>query len=713
MTRLEKKKKEIFISQELYSRLLDIKKHSLSIIEAPAGYGKTTAIKHFLADIPKRNQRWYTATSDIYGDSLAWFLKQIIELDDKNKDRLEKVVRLNRSNIQEVTDIIMSLDIKQETYIVIDNFQFISKEWFYQLFFALGNIPGDKLHIVILTQDFNDYLMILNQMDCCYININNLRLMPDDILSYAKQLDVSLSKEKAEMIYKTCDGWIAAVDIILRNGHGDDINQFDMNGLLSQFYFNKMSKEEQILSLRFSYFESINKNELSEIFGDNQDYSIFLKMPLVRYDEASDSYFLHEILNKFLQKKLEQYDAQFRNDIANHTGKFYLRKGKINLAVAYFYLANNYIKILQTDIAGLFGEIFHETPFHILAKNVLANVSDQDISDNPISALRLIMGMFGGADFIGYEKELNRCYPIIKAKNDNELLADYYIVEAFGKYPNLKDMTKCYAKAQELLNGKTSKVINIKDPFFFGITSMWMAFYIEAGSMFKSADDLKEMMDIYNKITNNHGSGVYELYLAECHSSQGNFEDSQIMLYQASLECKKGQNVSVSYGIPLLMGINAVYQDDMLKFKEAIDYLESDSRAYDFMIGRNLNITMTEVARSYLLALLFEPHKSSHSFTRMQEDSVTDVNFNNLIVKQNRITEMVIRKDYMRAIASLESFLKIDSRLLSAGVRGRILSSLALINLVMGRALKAVDYFDEALNMIKKDKCYSYIASFK
>lgn len=721
MNRLTRKEKDVFLSQELQNKLSNIRKNSLSIIEAPAGYGKTTAIKYFLSDVEKKQQRWFTATSDVYGDSLAWFLRQIVELDEKNRKKLENISRINRSNIQEVTDVFLSLDIKEETFIVIDNFQFIAKEWFYQLFFALGNIPGENLHIIILTQDFRDYLMILNQLDCCYINANNLILMPEDILSYAKQLDIILSKETAEEIYKVCDGWVAAVDIILRNGlnNNNDAVQFDMNSLLSQFFWNKMTRMEQLTSLRFAHFERMSRNDVLQILseadtqGNKSDYSIFLKMPLVRYDEVSDTYFLHEILNRFLQKKLEQCDKELYCEIVNQTAELYLSKGMISVAVGYFYMADNYTRIIQTDLSGLSGEMFHGTPFHMLAKKVLTNISDKDISDNPISALRLVMEMFGGADFVAYERCLKKCYSLIEAKNDNLLMAEYHIVEAYGKYPDLKAMTQCYRKAEELLNGHISKVINVKDPFFFGITSMWMAFYTVSGAMFEIADDLKEMMNVYNRITNNHGAGVYELYVAECYSSQGLFDDSEIMLHRADLECKRGQNVSVAFGVPLLMGINAVYQDDMVKLKEAIDYLERDSRSFAFMQGRHLNTTMIEVARSYLLALMLEPHKSVHSWTRMTSDSVTDVTFSNLIVKQSRITEMVIKKNYRQAIASLEAFLKVDYRLISVAVKGRILTSLSLINLVMGRTKKAVDYFDEALNMIKKDKCYSFIASFK
>ena len=71
-------------------------------------------------------------------------------------------------------------------------------------------------------------------------------------------------------------------------------------------------------------------------------------------------------------------------------------KGKTNTAVSYFYLADNYVRILQTDLAGLSGEMSHEVPSHTLARKVLGKVTDQDISDNPISAVRVIMELFGG-----------------------------------------------------------------------------------------------------------------------------------------------------------------------------------------------------------------------------------------------------------------------------------------------------------------------------
>ncbi|MEI3503795.1 MAG: hypothetical protein V8Q42_09180 [Anaerovoracaceae bacterium] len=47
----------------------------------------------------------------------------------------------------------------------------------------------------------------------------------------------------------------------------------------------------------------------------------------------------------------------------------------------------------------------------------------------------------------------------------------------------------------------------------FGCTSMWYLFYSRAGAMMKTADALAGTIDIYNRLTGDHGAGAAELYL--------------------------------------------------------------------------------------------------------------------------------------------------------------------------------------------------------
>ena len=110
----------------------------------------------------------------------------------------------------------------------------------------------------------------------------------------------------------------------------------------------------------------------------------------------------------------------------------------------------------------------------------------------------------------------------------------------------------------------------------------------------KTAEALAGTIDIYNRLTGDHGAGAAELYLGEALSVQGRFEESDITAYRAAMLPEQAGNITVIYGSSLLLGINAIYRGDMTGLGKAVDYLETKSSSCAFMQGRSLNRHMVE-----------------------------------------------------------------------------------------------------------------------
>ena len=89
---------------------------------------------------------------------------------------------------------------------------------------------------------------------------------------------------------------------------------------------------------------------------------------------------------------------------------------------------------------------------------------------------------------------------------------------------------------------------------------MWYLFYRTPGKMLETADDLQDMLEVYNRLTGGHGAGACELYLGEAYSVQGKFDESDIYAHKAAMCSEQTQNATVTYGAALLLGINAIYQ---------------------------------------------------------------------------------------------------------------------------------------------------------
>ena len=65
-----------YYSDELREKLLKIGTASLTMVEAPAGYGKTTAVRLAMETVPEDEVFWYTATESMADGSMDWFIHQ-------------------------------------------------------------------------------------------------------------------------------------------------------------------------------------------------------------------------------------------------------------------------------------------------------------------------------------------------------------------------------------------------------------------------------------------------------------------------------------------------------------------------------------------------------------------------------------------------------------------------------------------------------------
>lgn len=137
------------------------------------------------------------------------------------------------------------------------------------------------------------------------------------------------------------------------------------------------------------------------------------------------------------------------------------------------------------------------------------------------------------------------------------------------------------------------------------------------------------------------------------------------------------QNATVTYGAALLLGINAIYQSDMISLQKAIEYLETKALAYPFLQHTAINTQMAETVRTYLLGLMMEPDRSV-AWARGSADMLGDLTFTNFMAKTNRITDLILKKNYKRAIASVEASLQLDPRLISLSTRNFMCVGLAL-----------------------------------
>lgn len=329
----------------------------------------------------------------------------------------------------------------------------------------------------------------------------------------------------------------------------------------------------------------------------------------------------------------------------------------------------------------------------------------------PISVLRLCYALFAGADFATFQTMMEQTRRRLEAQDDKSLLGEWHMVAALLEFPDVARMKAHYLQAEELLQG-VCRVFTYQEPYLCGCTSMWYLFYSKPGEMMATADRLEDMMALYNRLTDNHGAGAAELYRGEALCVQGRYDEAEIFAHRAAMLSEEGQNASVTYGAALLLGINAIYQTDMLALQKALEYLEEKAQGYPFLQGTAINRCMVETVRGYLLALMMETDRSAQ-WTQGEADRLGDLTFTNFMVKTTRITDLILNKDYKRAIASVEASLSLDPRLVTLATQNFMHVGLTLCYLAIGKLKKVAEHLDISLTLSEQDRNFTFLASFR
>ena len=711
-----------FFTDRLLSRFRYMENCSLIVLEAPAGYGKTTVMYRMLDSVEETQSsvHWYTSVESLQDRSFNWFIRQIEDIDEESAEKLRALGFLNRSNADEAARIISGIRTDSPVTLVFDNFQFSLDNWQPQILSSLAALPPGGLRTVFISQYFGRLRDVLNAIEgnICFARAADFLLTENDIRKYALQLGTEISPSEIRTIHRMTEGWAAAVSMYI--GHRGDVEIIsdirDINELIDRLFWQKLAPQQKDFLLSICLFDRFSEKDAALLAPDSvlsaEERDLLLRRaPLARYQESKREWYPHELLLSFLRDRLNECADDFRNTVCLRSGEAYERTGMIRDALLCYYRAKDFERILGLRLTAMITEHFDGRSYTDVAIEVLESTPEDIQAKYPLSLLRLCYAIYAGCRFDKFEKQMRRVRKLIESADDRQLLGEWYLVDAFSVFPDLKKMKAKYVKAETLLE-HPSDIFTRDEPFMFGCASMWYLFYAEPGKMLETADVFEDVMNLYNSLTNDHGKGAVEMYRGECYSVQGRFEEADIQAYMAAFLAEQAGNVTITYGSALLLGINSIYRSDMTGLKKAIDYLENKAQGYEFLKGKLLNTYMAETVRGYLLGLMMETGRSV-LWAQGEADSMSDLTFTNFMIKTCRITDLLLKKEYKRAIASVEISLQLDPRLISASTRNFMYCGLALSYLAIGRPIKASEYLDKSLEIAGKDKNYTFIACFR
>lgn len=202
-------------NKRLLDSLNSIFKTPITIISAPIGYGKTTAIREYL-------YRTNAAISwiSIYSNSAEDFWKNFCQAMPCNNDVSSGFMGHgfphDRNAVLQMVNYIEKIDFQHETALVIDDYHLIKNEEITSFILALAKKAIPRFHIVIATRvnfPYDDELLLGGYVNL--ITASVFALEKEDVRRYFEKYNIEISDDKIQVITKFTEGWISALHRVI------------------------------------------------------------------------------------------------------------------------------------------------------------------------------------------------------------------------------------------------------------------------------------------------------------------------------------------------------------------------------------------------------------------------------------------------------------------------------------------------------------------
>ena len=346
----------------------------LTLLSAPAGYGKTTLLADFI-NTSNRSFAWYTL--DEQDSDPTVFLTYLIESLRSMKRAPKTLSRAvgqiaqslldsaeaNISPQRVLTVLINELSEQIETpwLIVLEDYHYVASPVVHQLVdFLLENAP-DGLHIVISTRV--DPPIALARLrargQLAELRTTSLRFRDDEVSKWMGSGLPELSNESLNLLSEKTEGWVAALQIIRSSLSGraaEDVNAM-LSGLsgsqqfvfdyLADEVFKRLPEDTQEFLLRTSILQQMDVPVCNAVAAVQNAQSILEKLEkqnlfLSSLDSQRRWYRYHHLFREFLLSRLQRVETGSIIGLERSAGAHYESQGELEAAFSHYVNAKDF-----------------------------------------------------------------------------------------------------------------------------------------------------------------------------------------------------------------------------------------------------------------------------------------------------------------------------------------------------------------------------------
>lgn len=355
--------KNIISREKLHQKLQRGAKSKLTLVVAPAGYGKTTAVLDWLSKCGLASA-WLSV--DVYDNNPVLFwryfcaaLERIAPGISQNTEYVFDSPGLLQANIQINIIIDRLTELKSDFLLVLDDLHLINEPSILDgLSYLISYLP-EKMHLVIIsrTESGLDTAQLRIKWQIERFDQKDLRFLNSDISRFFEARGFVLESSDLKKVENYTEGWAAslvAVAMSLEDEKGShaaiavlDKSSRDIEEYLKAEVISTWQPEKRDFAIKTSILDTLSVEICEVITGQDNAGQILKEFQegngfLVAVNQPKQEYRYHNLFKNFLYKLLLETDPAGIPDLHRKAADWFREKGLIPEAIEHLLNSGSY-----------------------------------------------------------------------------------------------------------------------------------------------------------------------------------------------------------------------------------------------------------------------------------------------------------------------------------------------------------------------------------
>jgi LuxR family transcriptional regulator, maltose regulon positive regulatory protein len=338
---------------------------ALTLISAPAGYGKTTLAAECLRQQPENRRAWLTL--DEGDNDPVRFIRYLTAALKPTLPHLSKLGEV--PEVRDQLDVLINAltGLSKPVWLVLDDYQVIETQAVHQTFSYLINHRPPNLHLILTTRI--DPPLPLARLRARHqlqeIRVKHLKFSADETLRFmTRTLGLSISATLAATLEKRTEGWAAGLQLAaLSLQSGADISKIVgtqilgtkimgthhpiADYLLAEVYKQQPASVQNFL-LRTSILQRLSAPLCAALTKSETQAQAMLErlerqnLFLIALDNDRHWYRYHPLFAEFLQQRLQTSQPQLTNSLHQRASQWLAKNDYVSEALDHLLAASDF-----------------------------------------------------------------------------------------------------------------------------------------------------------------------------------------------------------------------------------------------------------------------------------------------------------------------------------------------------------------------------------